>query len=94
MSNVVYSSSEPSSSSSKMTIRLRDLVASSSDSSTCARKWGRAEIVQLDRWWLAGIEIVQGSLGFRLGLDVIIIREVDQWWLLGWLLDDPLLDRS
>ena len=60
----------------------------------CARKWGRAEIVQLDRWWLAGIEIDQGSLDFRLGLDVIIIREVDQWWLLGWLLDDPLLDCS
>jgi hypothetical protein len=30
---------------------------------------------------------------FYLGLGSFIIREVNQWWSLGWLLDD-LLDRS
>jgi hypothetical protein len=39
-------------------------------------------------------EIGQGSLDFPLGLGSSIVREVNQWWILVWLLGDLLLDRS
>ena len=59
------------------------------------RKWGRAEIVQLDRWWLAGIEIVQGSLGFRLGLDVItFVRSTSGGFLDGCSMTRSSIARS
>jgi hypothetical protein len=38
-------------------------------------------------------EIRKGSLDFRLGLGSSIICEVNQWWILGWLLGDLLLGR-
>ena len=38
-------------------------------------------------------EIGKGSLDFRLGLGSSIICEVNQLWILGWLLGDLLLGR-